>query len=74
MTKRLLLLLLLLSGWFTLAWGDIPAWQDLSEVQRQMLEPFSGRWDSLPETRRQRLLTGLERWQGMSREERESVR
>lgn len=69
-----LLLTVLLTGWVTQVWGEVPAWQALTKEQQRILAPLAERWDGLPEARRQRLLTGLERWQGMSQAQRDRLR
>lgn len=55
----------------------VPAWDQLSDQQRQYLARFEGEWDRLPASRRVLALERAERrarWDAMSPEQREKIR
>ena len=53
---------------------DLPAWEQLTEAQRETLvAPVRQRWNDHPE-KRERMLSHAERWQEMGPEQRERAR
>lgn len=56
---------------------QVPAWNELSDRQREQLAPMAEQWDDLPASRRVRVLERLERrerWEAMTPEQRETLR
>jgi len=56
---------------------QVPAWNELSDKQREQLAPLADQWDGLSASRRVRALERLERrerWESMTPEQREKLR
>ena len=68
----LLTVLLSLAGPTVAADAPLPAWEQLTPAQRDLLiAPMRERWNSVEPARRQNMLERARRWQGMSPEQRQ---
>ena len=82
MPRLLLLCCLVLSAPFALAQGpsaakagELPAWEQLSPQQRELLlAPVRDRWNNSAPDKRRHMLDHAQRWQSMTPEERNRAR
>ena len=53
---------------------DVPAWDQLSLEQQQILQPYKQNWGSLSSDRESSLQRGEDRWSKMSNEQRQQTK